>query len=291
MNRNIALKIAYQGQDFAGWQRQPKERTVEGELHKALGLLKMHSANCGAKIKLYGAGRTDKGVHASGQVANFYTQNHSVPAHRFREALNARLPKDVRILQSCEVEPDFHARYSARARAYEYRIIQSASLAPEQKQNAWYLCAPRLDLAILNCMAGPLIGEHDFSAFTVSGDQAKRKVRTIYAASFYCDGPYVVFRIVGNAFLWHMVRSIVGTLIGLYNRQCKHFQNCSTACTDHSGTEETTLLEELYCGRYGLRGQIAQYLLQTEHSGFKAPSHGLNLAEVYYQFCPFLKRP
>ena len=139
--RNIALKIAYQGQGFAGWQCQPQQRTVEEELRRALGLLH----DDGAKIQLYGAGRTDSGVHASGQVANFTTQNQSIPGSRFREALNARLPKDVRILQSREVEPGFHARYSARARAYEYRIIQNASPPPEQRQHAWYLRAPQLD--------------------------------------------------------------------------------------------------------------------------------------------------
>ena len=273
--RNIALKIAYRGQGFAGWQCQQQQRTVEGELLRALGLL--DSTNRGAKIKLYGAGRTDSGVHASGQVANFTTQNQSIPAHRFREALNARLPKDLRILQSREVAQDFHARYSAKARAYEYRIIQTASPTPEQRQNAWYLRAPQMDLAILNCMAAPLVGEHDFSAFTVSGDQAKRKVRSIYAASFYCEGPYLVFRIVGNAFLWHMVRSIVGTLIGLYRRQHKQL------CADYPGEK----LETLYRGRYELRHQIAAYLLQTKHTGFKAPAHGLNLAAVYYQ--PYLQ--
>ncbi|WGK68860.1 tRNA pseudouridine(38-40) synthase TruA [Candidatus Haliotispira prima] len=220
--RNIALRIAYQGDSFAGWQYQPRERTVEGELRKALN--KLHKRSPVESIRdgvtLYAAGRTDAGVHATGQVANFFSdiRTESLSAPKFREALNSHLSKDVRVLQSREVPGDFHARYSARARVYHYRLIQGRGSSPDQRQNAWYVGTPWLDVAVLNCMVGPLIGKHDFSAFTVARDQAKTKVRRIYAASFYPEGPYLVFRIVGNAFLWHMVRSIVGTAIGLYSQ-------------------------------------------------------------------------
>ncbi len=275
--RNIALRIAYQGQCFAGWQCQPRERTVEAELRQAL--YKMHKH----EVVLYAAGRTDAGVHATGQVANFHSdiRAESLPAGRFREALNSRLSKDIRILQSWQVPPDFHARHSARARVYHYRIVQGPGCTPEQRQQAWYVRTPELDLAVLNCMLSPLLGEHDFSAFTVAGDQARSKVRRLYAASFYCEGPYLLLRIVGNAFLWHMVRSIIGTAVGLY----RHYYQQLEEQTVSAGLWRN-LHAEVYAQRHALREQLARRLAGEDliggHTGFKAPAHGLSLSQVLY---------
>ena len=280
--RNIALKIAYQGQNFVGWQCQPIGRTVEGELRKVL--VRLHKRTTLHEIPLYGAGRTDSGVHATGQVANFYSDinSSSLPAQCFREAINSLLPKDIRILQSWEAPGNFHARYSARRRIYHYRITQSRACPPEQRQNAWYLRSPRLDIAILNCMVAPLIGEHDFSNFTVARDQTKTKIRHIYAISFYVEGSYIVFRIVGNAFLWHMVRRIVGTTIGLYSQYLKQLSK-----SNNSVTQPYEPYEELYTQRYELRKQMELYLqnkarLYCQLGHEIAPAHGLTLNEVIY---------
>ncbi|MEM9423309.1 MAG: tRNA pseudouridine(38-40) synthase TruA [Spirochaetota bacterium] len=265
--RNIAVKIAYQGQGFVGWQSQARGRTVEDELRGALG--KLHKT----PVSLYAAGRTDSGVHATGQVANFYSHLKNLSGTGFRVALNSLLPKDIRIRQSWEVPPDFHARYSARMRVYHYRMIQGQSCSPDQRQNAWYVRSPKLDTAVLNCMVSPLIGEHDFSAFALAGDQAPTKIRTLSAASFYCEGPYLIFRIAGNAFLWRMVRSIVGTVVGLYSQRMKALQG-------------DFLYEQIYEQRHDLRRQIARRLagegLCNGHVGFSAPAHGLTLTQVVY---------
>ncbi len=279
--RNIAIKIAYCGQNFAGWQCQPQCRTVEGDLREALN--KLHKGSLEAPdqngVVLYAAGRTDAGVHASAQVANFYTDisARSLAAERFREALNSHLAKDIRILQSWEVPTNFHARYSALARVYHYRIIQDLSCVPEQRSQAWYVRAPQLDVAVLNSMVAPLLGEHDFSAFTVAGDQAKTKVRRVYSLSFYYQGPYIVFRIVGNAFLWHMVRSIVGTAVGLYCQRHKVLARNFAAAK---------IYDIMYAQRFELREQMARRLAKQDlsggHTGFNAPPHGLCLNQVIY---------
>ncbi len=270
--RNIALKIAYQGKGFLGWQWQPNARTVEGEIRAALA--RLHKRSSLRDVVLYAAGRTDSGVHAIGQVANFYSDisSDSLPANKFCMAINSQLPNDVRILHSWEVSNNFHARYTACMRIYHYRIVQGQSCVPEQRQMAWYVRTPQLDTSILNCMLRPLLGEHDFSSFTVSRDQAKTKIRCIHAAYFYYQGPYIVFYIAGNAFLWHMVRIIVGTVTGLYSQ---YF----TALVQ---SQSNNIYQELYAHRHSLREQVALCLARKQHSGFNAPAHGLTLSQVVY---------
>ncbi|MCL2763811.1 MAG: tRNA pseudouridine(38-40) synthase TruA [Treponema sp.] len=208
MQRNIKLVIAYDGTDFCGWQRQggTKARTVQGVIEEALE--KLH----GSFIKLTGSGRTDSGVHAKGQVANFYTNIESIPANRFASALNSSLPRDVRILESAEVPPEFHARFSACFRTYRYQFIyRRPSLPTENRYNLRLWHVPNLEL--LNAYGRLLLGETDCSIFAGAGDTSRSKTRYIYRAYFYAEKDSIIFEICANAFLKNMVRSVAGTFL------------------------------------------------------------------------------
>ncbi len=208
MKRNIRLVISYDGTEFSGWQIQNSRRSVQGEIQRALEDLH------GSSVALTGSGRTDAGVHAQGQVANFYTEMDSVPSDRFREALNARLPLDVRILSSAEVNADFHSRRDAVLRCYEYKMMDGFVVPVHLARYTWAV-KEMPSLTVLNNMARQLCGTHDFSTFAAAGDASASRVRDIHQAVFLGRGPQVVFRIAGNAFLWKMVRSILGTLVDL----------------------------------------------------------------------------
>ena len=204
--RNIRLLVAYDGTDFAGWQRQRGCRTVQGEIEAALE--KMH----GKKITLTGSGRTDAGVHAAGQVANFYTEIRSMEADRFVPALNGLLPQDVRILESAETAEDFHARFDARRRTYRYRFICGRRGLPHETRYSLQLRRrPRIDT--LNGYCRLLLGERDCSAFAGAGDAGRSRSRYLFQAVFFPEGDGLVFEISANAFLWKMVRTLAGTLI------------------------------------------------------------------------------
>ncbi len=208
--RKIRLDLSYDGTDFEGWQKQKEGRTVQGEIEKVLKQL-----HKGQDTGLVGSGRTDSGVHASFQVAHFESAGSSVPSERFRQALNSVLPRDIRILKSYEVDPAFHARYDAVMRVYRYYLIK-----PEDQKA--HMCRYSttsvldLDLKKLNEMAMALTGTHDFTSFAAARDPNENKVRTIYSARFFKEGPYTVYRVAGNAFLWRMVRTMVGTLLQQY---------------------------------------------------------------------------
>jgi tRNA pseudouridine38-40 synthase len=218
--RNIRLKLAYDGTDFSGWQRQepaaeavgqgsPPEkglRTVQGLVEDALG--KLHKK----PIVLTGSGRTDTGVHAAAQVANFYTSIQSMEAARFVPALNSLLPHDVRVLEARETHKDFHARFDARLRTYRYFFLCRTEVLPWELRYAWRLKS-RPSIARLNDYARLFRGEMDFTSFAVPGDKSKSRHRYISGASFFFDGGKLVFEISANAFLWKMVRAIAGTLI------------------------------------------------------------------------------
>ena len=204
-SRNIKLTIAYDGTDFLGWQCQKKGRTVQGVIEQALE--KMH----GQKVNLTGSGRTDSGVHAIGQAANFYTNINSIPADRFVHALNSLLPEDVRILESREEKKDFHARFSACARIYRYHFLCRPALPTENRYNLQLWRCPRLEL--LNSYGRLLLGETDCSIFAGAGDKSKSKNRFIYRAFFYIETDRLIFEICANAFLLNMVRSVAGTLL------------------------------------------------------------------------------
>ncbi len=168
----------------------------------------------GHAVPLIGSGRTDSGVHAAGQVANFHTDIASIPVGRFIVALNSLLPRDVRVLESREVSREFHARFDARARTYRYFIHCGARPLAHELPYVWHL-GRWPDVSALNAMARCLFGEIDCSTFTAAGDQSKSRSRYLYGARFFPEGERLVFEISANAFLWKMVRSITGTLIQL----------------------------------------------------------------------------
>lgn len=204
---NVMLTLAYDGTDFAGWQVQQGQRTVQGTLEA--GLARM----LGRPLRVRAAGRTDSGVHAVGQVANFGAAM-SFPAERWAVAINSYLPPDVRVLAARPVAGDFDARRSALARAYHYQLLCGSVGLPHLRRYCYHV-RRHLDLRYLNRAAAYLVGEHDFTVFAAAGDPSRSRVRRVLSAAFFPRAPYVVFRIVATSFLWKMVRSIVGTLLEL----------------------------------------------------------------------------
>jgi tRNA pseudouridine38-40 synthase len=213
--RNIMLTLAYDGSNFFGWQRQEarkkcpssgEKRTVQGVIESALE--KLHKR----PVALTGSGRTDTGVHAAAQVANFYTSIQSMEPHRFVPALNSLLPHDIRVLDACETSAGFHSRFDARLRTYRYFFITGRDALPWELRYAWHI-RRQPDILLLNEYAGLFRGEMDFTAFAIPGDKSKSRFRYIANACFFFDRDKMIFEITANAFLWKMVRSIVGTLI------------------------------------------------------------------------------
>ena len=208
MTRNIRMTLSYDGSDFCGWQIQSNGRTVQGVLEAALERMHKH------RVPVLAAGRTDSGVHANGQVINFFTDIDSINAGAFYTALNSYLPPDVKALSSCMVCDDFHARYDARIRVYRYQLYPSQVMPPVFRKYSWRIRRTP-DVPRLNRLASVLVGTHDFSTFVVPRDQSPSRVKDIYSASFFPDSPFIVFKIAGRSFLWRMVRSLVGTLVEL----------------------------------------------------------------------------
>jgi tRNA pseudouridine38-40 synthase len=200
--------VAYDGTDFSGWQRQDgsTRRTVQGALEATLA--KLHKS----PVSLSAAGRTDAGVHAAGQVANFYTDIKNMAAERFVPALNSLLPQDIRVLSAQEASPEFHARFDAQSRTYRYYVIAGRHALPHELRYALQLWR-RPCIERLNSYARCLRGELDCSAFALSKDPSHSRSRYFFGALFFVERDTLVFEITANAFLWKMVRSIVGTLL------------------------------------------------------------------------------
>jgi tRNA pseudouridine38-40 synthase len=201
----LKLTIEYDGTDFRGWARQPGERTIEGELRRALD--ELYSAG-----ELVVAGRTDTGVHALANVVSVDVEG-GPPADRAVPAINTRLPRDIAVRRVDRVADDFHARYDARLRSYRYRVWRRRERsALEARRSLWY---PRpLDLAALNENAQSLLGEHDFRAFTPAETQHRLFTRTIESAAWSeLDENVVAFEITADSFLRHMVRTLVGSML------------------------------------------------------------------------------
>lgn len=212
--RNILLTISYDGTDFCGWQRQDKAdkgkpvRTVQGEIEKALE--KIHKKH----VNLTGSGRTDSGVHAFAQAANFFSSIDSIPEEKFAVALNSFLPSDIRIMSSKEVPENFSARFSATSRTYRYFFHTGNPFASEMRF-VWPIYR-KPDINVLNKMASFLKGETDCASFAAAGDKSLSTCRYIDDAHFYLDekNPEIlVFEITANAFLWKMVRTLAGSFL------------------------------------------------------------------------------
>jgi tRNA pseudouridine38-40 synthase len=163
-------------------------------------------------VNLLGSGRTDAGVHAAGQVANFYTPIKAMEAERFVPALNSLLPQDVRILEARETRPEFHARFDAKSRTYRYQLVSGRAGLPHELRYALQLWR-RPRLSVLNGYARQLLGERDCSLFALPRDRSESRNRYISGAHFFTQGDSLIFELTANAFLWKMVRSIVGTLL------------------------------------------------------------------------------
>ncbi len=200
-----ALGIEYDGSGFHGWQRLAEGPSVQGEVEKALARVVQHPLDAVC------AGRTDAGVHATVQVVHFDTEVHR-PMRAFVEGTNSHLLPSVRILWAQEVDLAFHARYAARARSYRYRILNRAIRPALMREHVSWERLP-LDADAMHRAAQALLGENDFSAFRTAACQARHPMRDLQHISVRRDGEHVVIEVQANAFLHHMVRNIVGSLL------------------------------------------------------------------------------
>lgn len=203
--RRIMLVVAYEGTNYHGWQFQPNGITIEGVLNAALSeLLK-------EPVTVIGASRTDTGVHSYGNVAVFDTDTR-IPAEKLAYALNQRLPEDIVIQSSCEVEPDFHPRHCESRKTYEYRILNRRMPLPMRRRDTYFYYYD-LDVERMQQAAEFLKGEHDFKSFCATAAVVQTTVRTIYEIEVARKGDVITIRVTGGGFLYNMVRIIAGTLI------------------------------------------------------------------------------
>ena len=204
--RTLKLTLSYDGTRLVGWQRQADGESVQGVLEDALARFE------GAPVTVHGAGRTDAGVHALGQVASVEV-SFAHDAATLTRALNAQLPEDVRVLSVEEAAPGFHARFSARSKSYRYSIRNGAVASPFERAYAWHVPQP-LDVDAMRQAASRLLGRHDFSTFRSIGTEVPDAVRTLYTSDVVGDaGSLLTYEVSGDGFLRHMVRAIVGTLV------------------------------------------------------------------------------
>src|SRR5438128_1954048 len=210
--RHFKLTIAYEGTDFHGWQMQSNKPTVQGEIVNVLERVTQE------RVFLHGAGRTDAGVHALGQVASFKTQS-ALSAEEFQRALNALLPPTIRIVAAEEVGPDFHARWSARSKTYRYRLYRGKVVPPSLWRYVLHYPFP-LDEDKMRDAAARFGGSHAFASFAAStgseeDDKERSTVREIYSTELVrsLDNEELVFTVRGRSFLRYMVRKMVGTLL------------------------------------------------------------------------------
>jgi len=209
--RNLKLVLAYDGSEFSGWQVQPDVATIQDTLASAIGRV------TGEKVLPQGSGRTDAGVHALAQVATFVTRSR-IPAQNLVKALNDVLPASIRVLEATEAPPEFHARKSAHAKTYRYRVYREAICPPFLARYVWHYPYP-LDEDAMRQAAGLVIGEHDFTSFAAVDSERGREdetisnVRRIFASAWERAGEELIYTIRGSGFLHHMVRNLVGTFV------------------------------------------------------------------------------
>jgi tRNA pseudouridine38-40 synthase len=245
---NFRFRIEYDGTGFAGWQLQPAARTVQGVLEAAV------AAIAGARVAVHGAGRTDAGVHALGQVANARLETALAPG-TLREALNANLPRDVAVCAVAVAPDGFHARRDARAKQYVYRLWTGPVRSPLRDRTSLWVRRP-LDLAAMRAAAAAFVGTHDFASFRAAGSPVPTSVRTLHRIEIAGEpGGDVALDFLGSGFLRHMVRNLVGTLL------------------------------EVGCGRRAPEA-MPQLLAARDRTraGPTAPARGLALVRVDYDF-------
>lgn len=203
--KNIRLTIEYDGKDFNGWQKQPNKLNIQGEIERAIEEI------TGEKVDLIASGRTDAGVHALAQMANFKT-NSNLPVEKYPIALNTKLKKSIRIQKAEEVEEDFHSRYHCKQKKYRY-VINNSEQGSSIYRNLEYFVPNKLNVEKMQEAVKYFEGEHDFKAFKASGTSSKSSVRTIYKTNVEKQGDRIVIELTGNGFLYNMVRIIAGTLV------------------------------------------------------------------------------
>lgn len=201
----LALGVTYDGAHFCGWQSQPSRCGVQDALESALASVAQHA------VRIHAAGRTDTGVHALGQVIHFET-NAMRPLSAWVRGVNAHLPASVRVNWACEVADDFHARFSAHSRSYQYLLYNAPVASAIMANKSGWFHLP-LDIDAMQKAIAYLHGQHDFSAFRASECQAKSPIRTITEASIQAVGHYFIFSFTANAFLQHQVRNMIGALV------------------------------------------------------------------------------
>lgn len=244
--RNIRLLIQYEGTRYQGWQRQESsENTIQGRLEKLL------SQMCGEKVELQGSGRTDAGVHAMGQVANFHT-NSALSTEEMLQYINTYLPQDIAVVQVTEAAERFHSRLNAAGKCYQYRVWNSS--VPNVFLRRYALEYPQtLDIEAMRQAASGFLGEHDFKSFTSTKKGKKSTVRRIDSIDIVQEGNLITFTFRGNGFLYHMVRILMGTLLEV-----------------GEGRRTAASIPELIAAK------------SREEAGPLVPSKGLMLKEVYY---------
>lgn len=207
MKKNICLTVAYDGTDFHGFQRQTNASSIQRCIEDAL------SAIFRSPITIYGAARTDAGVHARGQVVNFYGEG-SIPTEKIPYAMKGYLPLEIAVLSAKEMPERFSVRHDNKGKHYCYSIVNSRIHDPFQLRYAWFIRKP-LDLEAMRQGADILLGTHDFSAFEGQNTTPMNPVKTMYAITLEKQGPMIRIHVVGDGFLYHMVRNIAGGLVDL----------------------------------------------------------------------------
>lgn len=243
--RNIKLTIEYDGTAYHGWQSQINAKTVQDIVTDAVSKLTRENSS------ITGASRTDTGVHAFGQVCNFFTET-AIPADKFAFALNTLLPEDITVKKSEEVAPDFHSRFSTKGKKYRYLFYNSVFPSALLRHRAYHIFYP-LDVDAMNRAAAHFIGTHDFVSFSATGGSVKTTVRTITQACVERDNELITFTVMGNGFLYNMVRIIAGTLVEV-----------------GQGKMDPDTVPDMITA------------LDRKKAGRTAPAHGLYLVEVYY---------
>ncbi|MGA3024577.1 MAG: tRNA pseudouridine(38-40) synthase TruA [Bryobacteraceae bacterium] len=206
--RRIRITIAYDGTEFHGWQVQPGLPTIQGALEQVVAAIE------GGPVTVHGSGRTDAGVHALAQVAAFSLEN-PIPAGNLQRAMNRLLPRSIRVLAAEEVAAEFHPRFAARAKTYQYRIWRDEVCPPFERLYVVHHPYP-LDEEAMMAAAPLFVGEHDFTAFAASDESdaaARTKVRSVYSSAVWRDGARLLYQVRGSGFLKHMVRNMVGVLL------------------------------------------------------------------------------
>ena len=203
--RNIKLTIEYDGKCYNGWQKQPNKLNIQGEIERAIYNITKE------EVDLIGSGRTDAGVHALGQVANFKT-NSEISIEKLPLAINSQLKNSIVIKEAEEVDERFHSRYNAKHKTYRY-IINNSKCGTAIYRNLEYSYPFKLDAEKMKQASKYFEGEHDFKAFKSSGTSSKNSVRTIYKAIVKQEGEKIIIELTGNGFLYNMVRIISGTLL------------------------------------------------------------------------------